>query len=353
MSMKDIADPFTPEADSKWYRAMWNFWHPVAYSKDVAEGEMLSGALLGERVLLVRHEGEARAFMDVCRHKGAAPSLENGCIACPYHGWEYNMDGDLVNIPSRPELNGILKVRLEPYQCMEKSGLIWVCLVDKPWREPLPFPEWDDGTMEWQSPPYYDWETSSPRRLENFVDFSHFPFVHENILGTRDKAEVEEHEVWREDGVLRFDRWVVEPNEDKMKEYLGLDDDIINVQNRYYLTVPGTIYLIRYFPNGKRYALYMATAPTGPTTCRNFWHIGADFALTDEAKAYLLDFELRVLEQDRPIVESQWPEHLPDLLGAEMYVKVADEVTLAYRSWLFELAAEWDAASGQQEELAG
>ena len=230
MSMQDIADPFTPEADSKWYRAMWNFWHPVAYSKDVAEGGMLSGTLLGERVLLVRNEGQARAFMDVCRHKGAAPSLgwiENGCIACPYHGWEYNMEGDLVNIPSRPELNGILNVRLEPYKCMEKSGLIWVCLGDEPWSEPLDFPEWDDPIMEWQSPDYYDWGTSSPRRLENFVDFSHFPFVHENILGTRDKAEVEEHEVWREEDVLRFDRWVVEPNEDKMKEYLGLEDDLI------------------------------------------------------------------------------------------------------------------------------
>ena len=104
-SMQDLADPFVPERDSKWYRAMWHFWHPVAYSGDVVEGEMLQGQLLGERILLVRHEGTVRAFMDVCRHKGAAPSLgwiENGCINCPYHGWSYDMEGNLVNIPSRP-----------------------------------------------------------------------------------------------------------------------------------------------------------------------------------------------------------------------------------------------------------
>ena len=41
-------------------------------------------------------------------------------------------------------------------------------------------------------------------------------------------------------------------------------------------------------------------------------------------------------------VEPQWPEHLPDRLNAEVYVKVADDVTLAHRRWLFELAEEFE-----------
>lgn len=196
--------------------------------------------------------------------------------------------------------------------------------------------------MKWQSPPFYDWATSSPRRLENFVDFSHFPWVHENILGTRDRPQVEEVPVWREGNMMRFDRHVVEPNEAYMKEIIGLDDALITVENRYFLPLPSTIYLLRVFPNGRRYALLMSSSPTGPSTCRNFWHIGSDFALDEKGMKYLLDFELRVLEQDQPIVESQLPEHLPDQLGAEMYVKVADEVTLSYRRWLLELAHELD-----------
>ena len=194
--------------------------------------------------------------------------------------------------------------------------------------------------MRWQTPPYYDWATSSPRRLENFVDFAHFPFVHENVLGTRDKPEVEHHDVWREDGALRFDKIFVEPNVPRMKELLEIDDDIMTVRNWYQLTVPGSISMVRTFPNGKRYALYMVTAPTGPATCRNFWHIGADFVDTPDEMDFLLEFEYMVLDQDQPVVESQWPEHLPDRLSAETYVKVADDVTLAYRKWLFELAGE-------------
>lgn len=347
MSMQDLADPFTPEAQSKWYRAMKQYWHPVAYSGDVPEGEMTQGQLLGERILVLRYEGEVRAFMDVCRHKGAAPSLgwiENGCINCPYHGWAYDMEGTLVNIPSRPEMNGVLNVPLEKYHCKESAGLIWVSLADEPWGEPPGLPEWEGSGMEWRSHPVYDWKTSSPRRLENFVDFSHFPFVHENILGTRDKAEVPDHTVWREGQMLRFDRFVTEPNHPRMKELVGIDDDLVTIENKYYLTLPGTIYLLRVFPNGKRYGLYMVSAPTGPATCRNFWHLGSDFAENEEDHQFFLDFELMVLDQDQPIVESQWPEHLPDALSAETYVKVADEVTLAYRSWLFELANEYVSA---------
>lgn len=338
-------DHFAPHAESDWYRSMRHFWHPVAYAKDLVADRPLGTILLGERLVLVRHRSAVHAFEDVCRHKGTALSLgsvENDCLSCPYHGWKYDMSGKLVSIPSRPELNGVLQAQLPSFGCAESSGLIWVSLLANPWGKVPNIPEWTDPTVRWQTPPYYDWQTCSPRRLENFVDFSHFPFVHENILGTRDHAEIEDHDVWREDHQLRFVRWPIEPNEHRMKELLGIDEPLMTVENQYYLTMPSTIYLKRIFPNGKRYMLVMASSPIGPNLTRNFWHIGADFTMNDEDDGYLLDFENRVLAQDQPIVESQWPEHLSDELSAEMYVKVADEVTVNYRRWLFELAAQFE-----------
>lgn len=343
------AETFAPVADSQWYRGMRQFWHPVAYSRDVAIDKPLGTTLLGERVVVVRTAEGVNAFEDVCRHKGASPSLgwvENGCLACPYHGWKYDMSGQLVDVPSRPDLNGVLKAALPKFRCAESAGLVWVSFADDPWGEVPSIPEWDDPTVRWQTPNFYDWKTCAPRRLENFVDFSHFPFVHENILGTRDHAGVEQHEVWREASQLRFVRYPVEPNEHRMKELLAIDEPLMTVENQYYLSMPTTIYLKRIFPNGKRYMLLMAASPTSPSTCRSFWHIGADFTASDDDDAYLLDFEDRVLAQDQPIVESQWPEHLPDALSAEMYVKVADDVTLNYRRWLFELTSQFATSSG-------
>ena len=336
-------ETFAPEAGTTWYRSMPRFWHPVAYTRDLEAGKPVACQLLGRRLVAVRLDGEVRVFDDVCRHKGSSLALgwvEGGCLTCPYHGWQYDADGRVVRIPARPELSGHLDVRLGAYRCQQSAGMIWVTLAGDPFGEPAAVPEWEDPTFDWQTPDAYDWATSTPRRLENFVDFSHFPFVHENLLGTRDKPEVGHTEVWREDHVLRFSWTAEEPNKQPMKRMTGIDGDTVEVTNEYYLTMPSTIYLVRNFPNGRRYLLVMASAPTGPSTSRNFWHIGSDFASSDEDKRLLLDFELLVLSQDQPIVESQLPEHLPDQLSAELHVKIADNVTLNYRRWLLELAAE-------------
>ena len=51
---------------------------------------------------------------------------------------------------------------------------------------PIPdFPEFADGSYRSIKIPSYDWSCSAARRVENFVDFSHFPWVHEGILGDR------------------------------------------------------------------------------------------------------------------------------------------------------------------------
>lgn len=333
---------FEPSRDSAWYRSMRQFWHAVAYSHELGD-DPLPVMLLDERIVVARLGDGVRAFSDVCRHKGAAVSLgwiDNGCLRCPYHGWKYDQSGQVVEIPSRPELSGVLRAQLPRYHAAEAAGIVWVCLADEP-RLPLPeVPEFGDPSFRFLIPDAYTWETSAPRRLENFVDFSHFPWVHENILGTRDHPEVDGCEIWREGGELRFVRQTTEPNEDKMKDLLGIEEEIIHPVNTYRLTMPASIYLHRRFPNGKTYVLFMTASPLGPTTTRSFWLQGRDFGVEAEHDAYLLDFEDRVLAQDKPIVESQRPEHLPDELSAEMHVKTADKVSLEYRIWLRELAEE-------------
>ena len=53
--------------------------------------------------MLVRLDGEVRAFRDLCVHQGTALSLgwvEDGCLVCPYHGWTYDTDGQCGRIPA-------------------------------------------------------------------------------------------------------------------------------------------------------------------------------------------------------------------------------------------------------------
>ena len=87
----------------------------------------------GQPVLLTCDgEGVARAFLNVCRHRGMRLLDENGVcekksIACPYHGWTYALDGRLKHF-LHPEAFPGLKPeqhRLVELPCAVHHGLIW------------------------------------------------------------------------------------------------------------------------------------------------------------------------------------------------------------------------------------
>jgi Rieske 2Fe-2S family protein len=78
-------------------------WLCVARSEDLAApGDYLLLDQFGESVILVRgDDGTARAFYNVCRHRGARLcSTERGrfagAIVCPYHAWTFALDGSLA-----------------------------------------------------------------------------------------------------------------------------------------------------------------------------------------------------------------------------------------------------------------
>lgn len=331
------------EGEAALYRAFRKFWHPVAYSSALRDSP-LRADLLGEQLVLARLDGRPHAFPDLCLHRGAALSLgsiEDGCLRCAYHGWAYNSDGQCVDVPARRELSGKINAKLHAYPVAEQGGLIWVSLADTPVLDLPEFPEFSDPDFRVLEGPSYDWATSAPRRVENFVDFSHFAFVHDGVLGSRDDPRVEDTEVRRDGSTLVFGRWMTEPDEPGEAADPGLaggQQPSTRVFNEYHLTMPGTVHLRRTFANGRRYVLVMAASPLGAKAVRSFWFQARDFSLEPEHDASFLDFEALVLQQDKPIVESQRPEHLSRDLSVEMHVRGADSVSVDYRRWLVELS---------------
>ena len=93
--------------------------------------------LPNNEVLLVRQEDESvRAFVNVCRHRGARlvgdDSGTRKQFSCRYHGWGYRPDGSLKVIPAPGTFGGIDKDcrGLVSLPCEERHGLVWV--VDNP-----------------------------------------------------------------------------------------------------------------------------------------------------------------------------------------------------------------------------
>ena len=332
------------DASNPLYEALRHYWHPVAYSSDVLLRPH-GARLLGTDIVLVRLNGELCAFSSRCPHKGTNLSLGqivDNTLECPYHGWRFNMQGKCVRIPAVEELTDTIRASVPRYHVAEACGIVWVALEEP--RFPLPsFPEFGDPSYRLLQGKPYDWRTSAPRRLENFVDFSHFAYVHDGTIGSRDNPRVEPVEVWREGHVLRFDRsGVKEPGVGLKKQLLGLTEDLIEPLNEYHVTMPHTVHLKRYFPGNQHYILFMAACPVDMTTTRSFWWQARDFGTEAIYDDFFMSFEDEVLGQDKPIIESQRPRWI-NLRGAqpgerEIPVRGADIVTLEYRRWLHELA---------------
>jgi Rieske 2Fe-2S family protein len=95
--------------------------------------ELIAGAgdyflrdVAGESIILTRDgRGAARAFYNVCRHRGTRMCTDaSGCfegrIQCPYHGWTYGLDGSLIGAPHMGE--GFSR---EEYPLHSVSAEVW------------------------------------------------------------------------------------------------------------------------------------------------------------------------------------------------------------------------------------
>ncbi|MCY3880261.1 MAG: aromatic ring-hydroxylating dioxygenase subunit alpha [Rhodobacteraceae bacterium] len=83
-------------------------WQCVCHVSDVPRiGDYMTFDIADERALIIRgRDGVIRAFHNLCRHRGSRVVAHQrgncpGVIACPFHGWSYNLDGSLRGIARR------------------------------------------------------------------------------------------------------------------------------------------------------------------------------------------------------------------------------------------------------------
>ncbi|WP_038210458.1 aromatic ring-hydroxylating oxygenase subunit alpha [Xenophilus azovorans] len=108
---------------------------PIAAAADLAQaGDHVAAHRLGAPLLAVRgDDGVLRAFLNVCRHRGAqvVPDGQGrGArrFACPYHAWTYGSDGTLRGLPQRDGFPGLDMgaAGLRPLAVAEAAGVVWV-----------------------------------------------------------------------------------------------------------------------------------------------------------------------------------------------------------------------------------
>jgi choline monooxygenase len=80
-------------------------WQVIGRTDQVEKpGDFVTFTVSGEPIVAVRgNDGNLRAFYNVCRHHAAAvvsePCGRAQLLHCPYHGWNYGLDGSLKGMP--------------------------------------------------------------------------------------------------------------------------------------------------------------------------------------------------------------------------------------------------------------
>ncbi|MES2839148.1 MAG: aromatic ring-hydroxylating dioxygenase subunit alpha [Pseudomonadota bacterium] len=321
-------------------------WHPVIASNQVREAPVACG-LLGQPLVLWRehtHEGDrVHAWADQCPHRGARLSMGRVLIGvhgarleCPYHGWQFGHSGQCQLIPAAPDFTPPAGHVATVFEARERFGLVWVRLqTPQPSRgaldEPPVFAVGEDPAWRRVVCGPYELNTSAPRLVENFLDLSHFGFVHEGWLGERSHAQVEIGRV--EEGadalvVAGARAW-------QPRAYAGANEGAW-IDYRYDVPHPFAAILRKDASAGDPVsnAIALFIRPNSDTAC-TAWFVMATQGDTSSDQE-LVEFQDTVFAQDRPVVESQTPRSLP--IGRTAPITEvhgpADRVSSAYRRYL-------------------
>lgn len=302
------------------------WWWPVALEQDLGS-QPLPVQLLDEQLVLWRQaNGQPVAMADRCPHRGARLSLGalvEGTLECPYHGWRFDAAGQCVRIPAVPDFQPTERHRACRHAVQAAHGLLWVALDGA--GQGLPVLDGLPGRRLIYGP--FDVATSAPRAVENFLDTSHFAYVHRGWLGDAGHPEVPHHEVTQTaDGrpvIERYKAW-----QPRASAAAGGGDW---VTYRYEVLSPYAALLTKQGDAGGPQDSYTIWAcPTGEERCR-LWF--AQYTTdSDSSDAALRDFQVEIFSQDQPVLESQSPKRLP-LDGSEA-MSAADRLSAAYRRYL-------------------
>jgi phenylpropionate dioxygenase-like ring-hydroxylating dioxygenase large terminal subunit len=171
----------------------------VALSCDVSgPGEFSALTIAGRPILVVRGEdGNARVFLNVCRHRGAkvTPDCFGSArrFTCPYHFWVYDSAGTLVGNTARDAFAGLDINGLIELPCAERSGAIFAVLTP---GETFNVDQWLGGMVDslalldlgglhrhrdGLTTTSGNWKATA----DGYVDGYHLGYLHRNSIGAR------------------------------------------------------------------------------------------------------------------------------------------------------------------------
>ncbi len=298
-----------------------NVWYVAEFSENLTDAP-LKIRMLGRDFVLYRDtRGQAHCLSNVCCHRGASLAQgkchDDDTLACPFHGWRFNGDGQCTQVPSaaEPELNIPALARVDAYPTQEKHGLIWVFLGDDPdAAHPLfEMPEFENP--EWRRVTFQDtWKANL--HVAKWVDLDqvHLHIVHGIPLNEENPSRPADHQVeWTERG---FQTKLVSRPPPREGSWSAVRKERTEVHSYLSFYVPGfTLYgRIDIGAAGAGFvnAFYSMGTPIDEENTRVFLVAFRNFMLEPDKDKDHLNRNLRNVYQDKAIAEGHLPKRAPE-----------------------------------------
>jgi phthalate 4,5-dioxygenase oxygenase subunit len=130
-------------------KLMRHHWVPALLSEQLPEpdGTPVKVRLLGEDLVAFRDSnGKVGLLGELCPHRKASLVFgrnEDCGLRCLYHGWRFDVDGNVTDMPSEPADSGFAaKIRHKAYPTHEAAGFIWTYMGPRERMPAFEAPPW-------------------------------------------------------------------------------------------------------------------------------------------------------------------------------------------------------------------
>jgi phenylpropionate dioxygenase-like ring-hydroxylating dioxygenase large terminal subunit len=317
--------------------ALRHQWYVVAEATDVSDAP-LGVRLLGVDYVLYRaSDGRLVAAPDRCPHRESPLSVgvvDQGCLRCPYHGWAFGDDGRCVEVPSSGRDRPVPPAaHLPVIAAEERYGLVWLCPGEPHGSIPLMGAD-DDPAYRRINSGVEIWNTSATRMTDNFMDISHFPWVHLGTFGVEQNTEVPKvHLEMLDDGWYGYQYEVDARNDTGGTAVSGQDGAVVHRRMSTGFHLPLTVRSTIHYETGLNHLLLLCATPIDDTTSYFTFVVwrNDDFSVPGEE---IIAFDRAIGAEDKVMLE-----RVPGVLPMDQQATVSVQSDRPSVEWRRQLVA--------------
>jgi phthalate 4,5-dioxygenase oxygenase subunit len=161
------------------------YWIPALLSEEIPEPDCspVRVRILSEKLVAFRDSnGRVGLLEEHCSHRGTSLFFgrnEECGLRCIYHGWKYDMEGNVLDTPAEPAGSDFKsKLKHVAYPTMEAAGIVFAYLGPRDKMPLLPNYEWTLLPTEQTYVTKALLECNYLQGLEGECDSSHLSFLH-------------------------------------------------------------------------------------------------------------------------------------------------------------------------------